>query len=452
MRNRYKFPVLLVVITLLLVSVMTGCEQKKSETNRKEEESTTVEQKEYNASDIAVVVKKDATEGRISLKSSETGSVYSVNYNGGTKFKSKYGNDILVENVKVGMVVEAHYIEGTRKLVELLVSNEAWENTMAVNWDVDYDKKIITIGSSSYAYDENIFIYSNGKELDIREVSGIDELTVRGYGTKLLSVVVDKGHGYIRLTNEDNYVDGIIEVGDRIMTKVTDDMIIAAPEGEYKLVVSKNGIGGEKTVTVKRGLESIVSFGDFEQPVERVGSVNFIIGPDDAKAVLYVDGVQTDYKDLVRIPYGDHVIVLKSNNYDTYTKEIIISSSYTTINIDMSDEEETEADSDIEKDEDKDKEKETEKETTGDNDKEPTTDSIDEGDEVIKVLTPDGAQVYFDGVYKGVAPVEFKKQAGEHVIILRMDGYETKMYTIDVISDGEDMEISLPAMLKTDEE
>lgn len=443
MRNRYIFPVLLVVIALMLV----GCEQKKSTVNRNEEESTTMEQKEYNASDIAVVVKKNATEGRISLKSSETGSVYSVNYNGGTKFKSKYGNDILVENVKVGMVVEAHYIEGTRKLVELLVSNEAWENTMAVNWDVDYDKKIITIGSSSYAYDDNIFIHSNGKVIDIREVSGIDELTVRGYGTKVLSVVVDKGHGYIRLQNEDNYVGGIVEVGDRIMTRVTEDMIIAAPEGEYVLTVSKNGIGGEKTVTVKRGLESLVSFADFEQPVERVGSVNFIVSPDDADALLYVDGVLTDYKELVRIPYGDHMIVFKSNNYDTFTKDITITSSYTTINVNMAEEEETEETS-KETESNTDKEKET---TTGKKE-EATTEKIDEGDETIKVLTPDGAQVYFDGVYKGVAPVEFKKQAGEHVIILRMDGYETKMYTIDVISDGEDMEISLPAMLKTDEE
>ncbi len=440
MRNRYKFPVLLVVVTLMLVSVMTGCEQKKSNTNSYEEESATVKQKEYNASDIAVVVKKDATEGRISLKSSETGTVYSVNYNGGTKFKSKYGNDILVDNVKVGMVVEAHYIEGTRKLVELLISDEAWENTMAVNWDVDHEKQIITIGSSSYAYDDNIFIYSDGKELDIREVSGIDELTVRGYGTKLLSVVVDKGHGYIRLINEDNYVDGLVEVGDRIITKVTEDMIIAAPEGEYTLVVSKNGMGGEKTVTVKRGVESIVSFADFEQPVERVGSVNFIISPDDADAILYVDGVKTDYDQLVRISYGDHTIVLRSNNYDTYTKDVIISSSYTTINIDMSGGEDDSSDDDS-----------TEDETTTSSSDESSTETVDEGDETIKVTTPEGAQVYFDGVYKGVAPVEFAKQAGEHVIILRMDGYETKMYTIDVVSDGEDMEISLPDMLKTDD-
>lgn len=440
MRNRFKFPVLFMVITVIFSLALVGCEKKSPTGVNWQEETETVKQLDYNASDIAVVVGKDLEENRIKLKAAETGSIYSVNYNGGTKFKSKYGNDMLVENLKIGAVVEVYYIDGIRKLVEMMVCDEAWENTMAVRWDVDYDKKIITIGQSSYAYDDNIFIYSDGHEIDIREVSGLDELTVRGYGTKVLSVVVDKGHGYIKLINEDNYVGGLIEIGTTIITKVSEGMIIAAPEGEYKVTVSKDGLGGEKNITVSRGQECVLSFAEFEQPVERVGSVNFIVTPSDANAILYVDGVTTDYKDLVRMTYGDHRIVFKSNNYDTFTKDITITSAYSTINVDMADEEET------------DTEKEagtSEKETTKENEKE-TTETLDEGDEIIRVTSPDGASVYFDGVYKGVAPVEFKKQAGEHVIILRMDGYETKMYTIDVVSDGEDMEISFPEMLESD--
>lgn len=444
MRNRCKFPVLLLICMAMLM--VTGCNQNKNKVSKgTTEEETTAEKISYNASDVAVVVKIDRDENRISLKSSDTGSVYSVNYNGGTKLKSKYGNNILIDNVHPGMVVEAHYIEGTRKLVELLISDEAWENTMAVRWDVDYDKKIITIGSSSYAYDDNIFIYSDGSEIDIREVSGIDELTVRGLGTKVLSVVVTKGHGYIRLKDETNYVGGMVEVGDDIITEVAAGMIIAAPEGEHTVAVSKNGLGGEITVEVKRGLETIVSFAEFEQPVERVGSVNFIVTPDDAEALLYVDGVLTEYKDLARISYGDHKIEFKSNNYDTYTKEITIVSAYTTINVNMAGEEETE-DSEEETSEDETTSSSSEDETK-DNDEEATTETLDTGDEVIRVNAPEGASVYFDGVYKGVAPVSFAKQAGEHIIILRKDGYETKMYTIDVVSDGEDMEISLPDML-----
>ena len=437
MRNRFKFLVLFMVITLFCVLALGGCE-KKVNVRKPQEETETVKQLDYNASDVAVVVGKDLEEGRITLKGAETGSTYSVNYNGGTKFKSKYGNDMLVENIKIGMVVEVYYIDGIRKLVEMMVCDDAWENTMAVRWDVDYDRQIITIGQSSYAYDENIFIYSDGHEIDIREVSGLDELTVRGYGTKVLSVVVDKGHGYIKLINEDNYVGGLIEIGTTIITKVAEDMIIAAPEGEYTVTVSKNGLGGEKNVTVKRGQECVLSFADFEQPVERVGSVNFIVTPADADAILYVDGVTTDYEDLVRMTYGDHRIVFKSNNYDTFSKDITIASAYSTIKVNMAGEDETEDETET-----------SESETTKAEEDE-TTEELDEGDEVIRVTSPDGASVYFDGVYKGVAPVEFKKQSGEHIIILRMDGYETKMYTIDVVSDGEDMEVSFPDMLESD--
>lgn len=424
MKHLKRFSVLLILCTAVMISI-TGCQKKSGKKpNLTTAETESVNKPEYNASDVAVVVKKDMANGRISLKSSQTGAIYSVNYNGGTKIKSKYDNDMLMDNISVGMIVEVHYIQGTQKLVELKITEKAWENTSVVRWDVNYDKKIITIGSQSYAYDENLFIDSNGKSVDIREISGIDELTVRGVGTKVLSVVVNKGHGYIRLKNEANYVGGLIEVGNKIMTAITENMIIAAPEGEYKITVSKNGIGGEKTVTVTRGIETIVSLADFEQPVERIGSVKFIISPQNA--VLYVDGVKTSYDELVTMSYGTHSIKITAEDYDTYTETMTISSAYTTLNVNLGDEDETES--------------ETAK----------GEEELDEGDEVIKVQTPQGASVYFDGVYKGVAPVEFKKVSGEHVIILRKTGYETKMYTIDVVSDGEDMIINLPDMLQSE--
>ena len=433
-----RFWVLPALMVLLLVTMLVGCTDKKQKTTTQVETETSAKSG-YNVTDIAVLVGKDTENGRLSLKSKDTGSIYSVNYNGGTKIKSKYGNDIILDKVEVGTIVEAHYIEGTRKLVEMLVSDEAWENTMATKIDVDYDKRILTIGSTNYSYDENLFVYSNGRELDIRELSGIDELTVRGYGTKALSIVVNKGHGYVRLINDNNYVDGMIEIGTSIMTTVIDDMIIAVPEGEHTLVVSKNGVGGEKGITVERGMETIVSLTEFEQPVERVGSVNFNITPEDADALLYIDNVLVDYDELVTLTYGKHSLIITSNEYDTYQKTITISSVYSTVSINISGEEETED--------------ETEESTTSD--EEETTavadvEDLDDGDESINVNAPEGAYVYFDGVYKGVAPVSFSKVSGEHVIILSKDGYETKMYTIDVVSDGEDMDVSFPDMLESE--
>lgn len=435
---------LFIVVALLLVLGLTGCD-KKPTYKPLEKETETKDKISYNVTDIAVLVGKDTDKGRLSLKSKDTGAVYSVNYNGGTKIKSKYGNDIILEKVDIGDIVEAHYIEGTNKLVELLVSDKAWENTMAVNIDVNYDKQILTIGSSNYAYNDNLFIYSNGKELDIREISGIDELTVRGYDNTALSIVVNKGHGFVKLVGADNYVDGIIEFGTEVIATIEKDMIIAVPEGEHNVIVSKNGLGGEQTILVERGAESVVTFGEFEQPINRVGSVNFIIGPEDAEGLLYIDNVLTDYEELVTLGYGEHSIIVTSNNYETFTKTITIASAYTTININMADDEEADEN---ETTNDGSNESDGEDSTTGNADTD--VEELDDGDESINVNSPEGASVYFDGVYKGVAPVSFSKISGEHVIILSKDGYETKMYTIDVVSDGEDMDISLPEMLESD--
>ena len=46
--------------------------------------------------------------------------------------------------------------------------------------------------------------------------------------------------------------------------------------------------------------------------------------------------------------------------------------------------------------------------------------------------SPEGAEVYFDGAYKGVAPISFTKTAGTHVVVLRKDGYKSKTYTLNL--------------------
>ena len=50
----------------------------------------------------------------------------------------------------------------------------------------------------------------------------------------------------------------------------------------------------------------------------------------------------------------------------------------------------------------------------------------------ITIDAPKGVEVYMDGSYIGIAPVSFKKTAGIHVITLRLSGYETRSYTINI--------------------
>lgn len=435
-------------VAIVTIAICIGCDDDSGNRVNANKETTTTENissdKRYNVEEVVVVTAVDTKAGTITVRKPNEPGEYVLTYNGGTIVKSKYGTQLLMEQIQAGEVAIARYVSGTQKLIELYEYDKAWENTSAVRMDVDYEKKLIYIGSNTYSYDDNLFITSNGKMLDIREISGIDELTVRGVGNRAYSISVNKGHGYVRLTNTVNYVGGVIEIGDRLTTIIVEDMVLAAPEGTFKLTATINGVGGSKEVTIARGQETVVSLGSFEQVVTRYGTVHLNVFPEDAQAILTIDGVKMDYSELMSIPYGKHELKLTSNNYDDYTKEITISSVYSTININMAGEKETSTDG----------ETSTPTGTTS-GEKETTSGGTNSGNpgtnnSLVCITAPVGAKVYLDGAYMGDAPVSFKKQTGEHTLIFKMDGYITKSYTIDVSDDTEDMILSFPAMLKAE--
>lgn len=436
-------------IILCLVLVLGGKDgsggkrRPSVEKTTEEAQSTEISDKRYNKEDIVIVTDIDTTNSKVTVRKLEESAEFVLSYNGGTVVKSKYNNQLMMEQITVGEIARIGYVTGTHKLIELQEYGTAFENTMATRWMVDYDKKLITIGSDTYSYDDNLFIESNGKNIDIREISGIDELTVRGIDNKIYSVCVTKGHGFVKLTNTANYVGGVIEIGDRLTTIIVEDMILAAPEGTFDLTATINGVGGSKEINVIRGQETVVSLGSFEQAVRRYGTVKLNVLPEDAEATLTIDGVEMDYSELLSIAYGKHTLKLTSNNYDTFTKEISISSVYSTINVNMGG-----GDTTTEGTEEPTTGPE---QSTGEKDttqEEETTMSTNPGSNngLICITAPEGAKVYFDGAYVGVSPVTINKVEGEHIIILKKDGYMTKSYTVDVSDDAEDMILSFPKM------
>ena len=69
-----------------------------------------------------------------------------------------------------------------------------------------------------------------------------------------------------------------------------------------------------------------------------------------------------------------------------------------------------------------------------------TTKKID-SDHTITVSSPEGAEVYLDNVYKGLAPCSFTKVIGSQTITLSKPGYQTKSYSIDVLDDDKNVKL-----------
>ena len=80
-------------------------------------------------------------------------------------------------------------------------------------------------------------------------------------------------------------------------------------------------------------------------------------------------------------------------------------------------------------------------------------DSSDEDDDTItgyKISfdAPIGAEAYFDGNYVGIIPLSFVKTAGQHMVTLQREGYQTKSYTIQVDSEKSNVTYSFPELQK----
>ncbi|WP_026524548.1 PEGA domain-containing protein [Butyrivibrio sp. MB2005] len=79
--------------------------------------------------------------------------------------------------------------------------------------------------------------------------------------------------------------------------------------------------------------------------------------------------------------------------------------------------------------------------------------STDEEDKNIvsgyKVMfdVPVGAEAYLDGNYLGIMPVTFAKTAGQHMVTLQKDGYETKSYTIQIDKEKTNVTYSFPDLV-----
>jgi hypothetical protein len=64
----------------------------------------------------------------------------------------------------------------------------------------------------------------------------------------------------------------------------------------------------------------------------------------------------------------------------------------------------------------------------------------------IYIDAPETAEVYFDGIYKGIVPCSFIKESGTHVITLIKDGYETRTFTVTLDNSTENETYSFSAL------
>lgn len=430
------------------------------------------------ADDTCLVTGKNTAEKTITLRNIKGGEDKTLEYDGTTSFTKKHGSPMTASEVQVGDIVDITFTTFDKKLQSVSQSQEAWENRNVTKFAIDEKGKTITIADDLYRLAKNYVIASNDKQGKLLDVTSLDSITVKGIGKDVYSIQVESGHGYIRVKNDAYFVGGWIEIGQDIITVLTEGMLIPVHEGTYDVKVTNKGYLGRETVTVERDKETKLDLSKIEIEEVAIGHVMFSIWPDFAQ--LYVDGLMTDFEERVALEYGIHSIRVESPGYETVRANIRVGSEMANIAIELDESEEdvsSSGSSSSSSSSDSSSSSSTESSSSSSSTStssssassssnssssstSPSSSSMNSStilsdtsvisdNKKFYVEGPQGVEVYLDGTYIGIAPCSTVKIAGTHTITLAKAGYDTKSYTINVGNDGKDLTMSFSELIAT---
>ena len=382
--------------------------------------------------DESLIVNVDTGESTIQFYNLEMCRTYTLQYSTSTGLKNRYGDELVAGQLECGDMVKITFFKDSKLLKSLQILSDVNVLTNVTDFEINSVARTMTLGADPYKVSKNAMVLSKGNLLKLNEIHSSDTLKVVSKDHEILGITVENGHGYVRLSGQDSFIDGFVEIGQAIIKKVTPEMLIVAPEGDYTFYISKNGLFGSEEITVKAGEETLVDVSKFEVTDEKkMGKIIFTISP--SKAELYIDQEKTEYDEPVEMTCGIHQIRVKANGYKTLTQYIKVGQSTANLNIEL------------EESDGKDDEEEEKEDTPLITNPSVSSNTIDvsEADGYrVYIDAPVSAEVFVDGNYVGIVPTNFAKKEGTYVVSLRRDGYQTRSYTLQIDTSEKDVRYS----------
>lgn len=484
MRERRRKKRVCSIIFLLGLLCLTACGKQETE-EEKDTGFVPAATGVFDSADTAVVAEIDMDEKTISLKNMDKKRQYTLSYDGTTFFYDKYGKVISITQLQKGEIVDVTFFREKKRLNTLQISGDAWTHKYIDEYRLNEERFQAEIGSAIYAYSEDTVVISDGKQGDLIDINPVDVLTFRGMGSDVYSIVVERGHGYVRLKNEEYFYGGWIEIGNKTIQKVSDGMMLTVPEGSHQVIISNKGTSGVKQIEVRKDMELELDVGDLKGEEPKYGTVIFTITPEDA--TLYLDGEKTDYQMPVRLEVGIHQMIVMADGYDTVSQYLKVGEASAGIEVEMKAKEDVSGNdvsgndilsdneildevnrilnekgySGITADELAGNYNSTEQSGTAGNGTDnsagtnnttgngqtntPVTSTLSY---YVTIEAPIGVEIYLDGNYIGITPCSFKKDTGSHTLTLRKTGYVAKSYTIQVDEEQKNVSYSFLDLVK----
>lgn len=382
-----------------------------------------------------MVKKIDTAAQKITFYNVSFNTVEEYQYSGGTEILSQNSVDKSMSQVEPGQVYQYVTGSGSQMLTRMQEASDI-QQLQEASVTVDAEKKQITVnGDTTYAYTDNLVVLSDGESIEPLEILDSDQVIFRGVKGLAYSLVVTKGHGYIKPTGYKDFLGGTLTVEGEAIVPVSKEMLLMVPEGQQKMSMVNGDLTGEVEVQVKRGQVTKVDMKKYQSQMPDTARVTFEIQPQGAE--LYVNGSLTDYSKKVPLKYGNHSIKVVLEGYNDYSGVVTIKDAGPTIRINLA---EQEAQVDSSDGSSSDSSVSSDSDSSSSQSEQEKTDT----DHKITVSAPAGAAVYINGTYKGVAPCSFTKVIGSVTLTLTKEGCTTKSYSVTITDDAQDVSWSFP--------
>lgn len=393
-----------------------------------------------------------------------------LTYTSATDITDKYGQAIVAGQLTRGDILEIEYEASGGIARSVAIAKEVWEHPYQTGLVVSTKRDMLTVGNRNFIYSDALHIYNNSEMVELSSLLEQDSVTLKGIGSEVYVIVVERGHGYLTLKEGQDYVGGSILVNNQYISQITEEMKLTLKEGTFEVTVENDDLKATLETTIARDQTTVLDLTEYVRVPDPVGRVTFRIQP--IGALLFINNENTFYGQPVELPYGVYTIQVESGGYISYEGVLKVESAASELAVSLPEapvEEEpgvtTEPNGGQSGENPSGNGQENNSSNgggsglTGDgssngggtssgNSSDNSSENItnDDGsyrtddDHNIIIYSDDEVEIYLDGDYMGVieeGKAEFEKFIGTFELEL-VRGEEKKSYVIQVDDDGED--------------
>ncbi len=431
----------------------------------------------YDSADTASIRSVDTETKEIRFRNHATGKTYTLSYDNTSMIYDERGAALSAQMLEVGQIVDVKFLKSSKHITMLNISDKAWTIDSTKDHELVRNDGTARIKSDIYKINAKTLVLADGEPALAENVLSTDRIKVWGIDKEIYSVIVTSGHGYVSLSSDvvedQSLVGAWIELDNDVIHKISPNMLLSAPEGDYNLQIIGNGANYQSEVSISRNQETVVDTSKVNISKPKEGLVTFEIIPENAE--VFVDGKKVLTGVSQSVQYGYHNLKIMAEGYITQNKYLKVGTANSIVSIELEKDEDTVTEAStnsVSTNNATVDNNNTSKVNAGTNRADvsstkssvastsSTTSSNSSSSTANQVISgyyiyfdaPYDAEVYFDGSYVGTIPTRVEKISGSHEVILKKDGYQTKSYRIKIDTDKDDVEYQFPDMVKNKSE